>query len=159
LPSRAVHSVWYWFFDNMLNTITNGRTLECRVEIIIQIFHLYSWICITLWRLRKSDDLQILRPRIMTQVVEVGCCSRTTRGRGREDIELSEKKNWCSQTIFQRDSRRCCKSSRNFTAQVTCHIDCCWTKHIITVLELSTKQSSFLSLICFIDLEIRARRR
>jgi len=31
-------------------------------------------------------------------------------------------------------------------------------KHIITVLELSTKQSSFLLLVCFIDLEIRTRR-
>lgn len=42
LPSLAVHSVSYWFFDNVLNTITYGRTLQCRVEIIIQIFHLYS---------------------------------------------------------------------------------------------------------------------
>jgi len=30
---------------------------------------------------------------------------------------------------------------------------------IITVLDLSTKQSSFLLLVCFIDLEIRTRRR
>lgn len=28
----------------------------------------------------------------MTQVSVVGCCSRTTRGRGSKDIELSEKK-------------------------------------------------------------------
>jgi len=32
-------------------------------------------------------------------------------------------------------------------------------KHIITVLELSPKQSAFLLLVCFIDLEIRTRRR